>query len=89
MFRKIIGYTLALVLTVVAIALAGLFYVYAPVTTGTLYLTHAMGEAEILRETETSIPHIYASSELMAMYTQGFVHAQDRLWQMERMRRTT
>ncbi|CDW90800.1 penicillin amidase family protein [Stylonychia lemnae] len=46
-----------------------------------------MGEAEVLRETETSIPHVYASSELMAVYTEGFIHAQERLWQMERLRR--
>jgi penicillin G amidase len=39
-----------------------------------------MGEAEILRETETSIPHIYASSEAMAVFTEGFLHAQERLW---------
>ena len=62
---------------------------YSPVVTGTLYLEHAMGTAEVLRETDTSIPHVYASSEKMAMYTQGFLHAQERLWQMERMRRMT
>jgi acyl-homoserine lactone acylase PvdQ len=39
-----------------------------------------MGTAEVLRETDTSIPHIFASSELMAMYTEGFIHAQERLW---------
>ena len=48
-----------------------------------------MGSAEILRETENSIPHVFASSEKMALYTEGFLHAQDRLWQMERLRRMT
>ena len=33
------------------------------------------------------IPHIYAKSEVDAHYTLGYVHAQDRLWQMELMKR--
>ena len=33
------------------------------------------------------IPHIYAQSQKDAMTTLGYVHAQDRLWQMELMRR--
>lgn len=33
------------------------------------------------------IPHIYAQSQKDAMITLGYVHAQDRLWQMELMRR--
>ena len=33
------------------------------------------------------IPHIYADSQKDAMTTLGYVHAQDRLWQMELMRR--
>lgn len=33
------------------------------------------------------IPHIYADNELDAMRALGYVHAQDRLWQMELLRR--
>lgn len=33
------------------------------------------------------IPHIYADNQKDAMTTLGYVHAQDRLWQMELMRR--
>ncbi|MFT7064959.1 MAG: penicillin amidase [Sediminicola sp.] len=33
------------------------------------------------------IPHIYASNEIDAMRSLGYVHAQDRLWQMELLRR--
>ena len=33
------------------------------------------------------IPHIYANSQKDAMTALGYVHAQDRLWQMELMRR--
>ena len=36
---------------------------------------------------EYGIPHIYANSQKDAMTVLGYVHAQDRLWQMELMRR--
>ncbi len=36
---------------------------------------------------EYGIPHIYANSQKDAMIALGYVHAQDRLWQMELMRR--
>jgi penicillin G amidase len=89
MIKKLVCYLLSAGLIVAVLALTGLFYVYKPVTSGVLYLERAHGEAEILRETETSIPHIYASNEKMAVYTEGYLHAQERLWQMERLRLTT
>jgi penicillin amidase len=36
---------------------------------------------------EYGIPHIYAANAKDAMVALGYVHAQDRLWQMELMRR--
>jgi penicillin amidase len=36
---------------------------------------------------EYGIPHIYGATERDAMIVLGYVHAQDRLWQMELMRR--
>lgn len=36
---------------------------------------------------EYGVPHIYAETQKDAMVTLGYVHAQDRLWQMELMRR--
>ncbi|PWA05714.1 penicillin acylase family protein [Flavobacterium laiguense] len=33
------------------------------------------------------VPHIYANTQKDAMVTLGYVHAQDRLWQMELLRR--
>jgi len=41
---------------------------------------------EVLRD-RYGIPHIFAASERDLMVAQGFVHAQDRLWQMETLRR--
>lgn len=41
---------------------------------------------EVLRD-RWGAPHIYAASESDLWFAQGFVHAQDRLWQMEQFRR--
>ncbi|MDH7498836.1 MAG: penicillin acylase family protein [candidate division NC10 bacterium] len=44
------------------------------------------GPVEVIRD-PSGIPHIYAQDEHDLMVAQGFVHAQDRLWQMEVTRR--
>ena len=46
----------------------------------------AQGEIEVLRDGE-GIPHIFAKSDRDAWFAMGYVHAQDRLWQMEFQRR--
>lgn len=42
---------------------------------------------EILRDS-LGVPHVWARSEADAHYAQGYLHARDRLWQMEMFRRT-
>jgi penicillin amidase len=44
------------------------------------------GPVEILRD-ELGVPHCYAGSERDALFAQGWVHAKDRLWQLEYDRR--
>jgi penicillin amidase len=44
-------------------------------------------EVRVLRD-QWGVPHIYASSTDDLFFAQGFVAAQDRLWQMEMWRRT-
>lgn len=75
MICKIFNYLLLTLITLTALSLISLHYIYKPITSGTLYLKNAKGEARILREKETSIPHVFASSEEMALYSQGFLHA--------------
>jgi penicillin amidase len=58
-----------------------------PQTSGTLTLPGLHDKIEIIRD-RWGIPHIYASNRHDLFYAQGFVHAQDRLWQMELNRRT-
>jgi penicillin amidase len=55
-------------------------------TEGKLELPGLRAEVEVLRDRH-GIPHIYASSLEDAHFALGFVHAQDRLWQMEMNRR--
>jgi len=45
-----------------------------------------MNEVEVYYDTY-GVPHIYAQNEIDARRTLGYVHAQDRLWQMELIRR--
>ena len=57
-----------------------------PQTEGEIRLTGGEAPVEILRDAN-GIPHIYARSIADAYFGLGFVHAQDRLWQMETSRR--
>ncbi len=53
---------------------------------GTLSLPGLSAPVEIIRD-RWGVPHIYAANDHDVFFAQGFVHAQDRLWQMELNRR--
>ena len=53
---------------------------------GTMELSSLNDEVEVYYD-DYGVPHIYAKNELDAIRTLGYVHAQDRLWQMELIRR--
>ena len=55
---------------------------------GKITLEGIKGDIEIIRD-EWGIPHIYADDLHDLLFAQGFVHAQDRLWQMEVNRRAS
>jgi penicillin amidase len=57
-----------------------------PQTDGVLQVPGLDAPVEIYRD-NYGIPHIYASTTHDLFYAQGFVHAQDRFWQMEFWRR--
>jgi len=57
-----------------------------PKTAGEVRLAGLGATVEVLRDRH-GIPHIYAASLEDAHFALGFVHAQDRLWQMEMNRR--
>ncbi len=70
------------------IALAATWYVQSklPQRTGELHLT-GLSAAVNVRYDERGVPHIQAKNELDMYRALGYVHAQDRLFQMEIMRR--
>ncbi|MEW5947135.1 MAG: penicillin acylase family protein [bacterium] len=78
----------------VAIVLLGALYFYVngllssgvPVIEGTVRLPGLKENVRVLRD-RYGIPHIFARDEEDAYYALGFVHAQDRLWEMETIRR--
>ncbi|MDH7487008.1 MAG: penicillin acylase family protein [Anaerolineae bacterium] len=57
-----------------------------PKTKGTLRVSGLKTPVEIIRD-RWGVPHITASSVEDLFFAQGYVHAQDRLWQMELQRR--
>lgn len=75
---------LALLLPAGAVLLR--FHRPLPVVTGEIAIDGASAPIEILRD-RYGIPHIRAANRLDAIFALGFVHAQDRLWQMEIQRR--
>lgn len=54
---------------------------------GTLLAPGLKAEVQVVRDT-WGVPHIYAKSTDDLFFAQGYVMAQDRLWQMEMARRT-
>ncbi|MEV4171586.1 penicillin acylase family protein [Nonomuraea sp. NPDC049709] len=80
------------VLVALALVLAGVL-VYTvrksfPQVDGSLRLPGLTGNVEIYRE-KSGIPHIYADSSADLFMAQGFVHAQDRFYEMDFRRHTT
>lgn len=75
---------LLIVLLAIFLALLGIFTVRRafPQTEGEVSLPGLDGEVNIYRD-EYGIPQIYASSLHDLFYAQGYVHAQDRFWQMD------
>lgn len=84
-FKKIIIFLGALL---VLILIGGAIYYnnLKPSYAGNIELATINKETTVYFD-DYGIPHIYAENELDAVTTLGYVHAQDRLWQMELMRR--
>ncbi len=66
------------------IALFGFFLVRRsfPQVDGEISVAGLTGDVEIVRDGD-GVPHIYASTEHDLFVAQGYVHAQDRFWQMD------
>src|SRR5574343_615031 len=83
--KKILLILLAIVVLLVIIGAAYLQYT-KPSYEGEYQLQNLAKETTVYYD-DYGVPHIYADNQKDAMTTLGYVHAQDRLWQMELMRR--
>lgn len=82
--KFLVGTALAL-----AVFLAGVYFHVRgalPNYSGTMDVVGLKAPVEILRD-KNAVPHIIAGSIEDASFALGYVHAQDRFWQMELMRR--
>ncbi len=77
---------LAVLSIIIVIGLFVLKKSLQPTYNGTLQLASLQDKVDVFYD-NYGIPHIYAQNELDARRVLGYVHAQDRLWQMELMRR--
>jgi penicillin amidase len=86
---KTVKKVLLVVVSLIAILIVGLvlygFYL-KPKYEGKVKLQSIHDETTVYFD-DFGVPHIYANNSIDAMTALGYVHAQDRLWQMELMRR--
>lgn len=73
-------------IVILTLALVGYAFYIKPTYEGEQKLSNIQKETTVYFD-DFGVPHIYASSQKDAMTALGYVHAQDRLWQMELMRR--
>ena len=85
--KRIKKILLALFVVVVLIVIIGAAYLQytKPSYEGEYQLQNLAKETTVYYD-DYGVPHIYADNQKDAMTTLGYVHAQDRLWQMELMR---
>jgi penicillin G amidase len=68
------------------LGLIGYYFYSKPTYEGEQKLKNIQKETTVYFD-DFGVPHIYANSQKDAMTALGYVHAQDRLWQMELLRR--
>ncbi len=89
--RRILTVSVAIVVVVgLGVGAYGYTVVRAswPQTSGTLDVPGLNHDVRVLRDAR-GVPQIYASTDHDLMFAQGFVHAQDRFWEMDFRRHIT
>jgi penicillin amidase len=86
--RRFKKFLLVLVVLIVVLGIGLCAYIFhlKPKYEGEIELKNLQKETTVYFD-EYGVPHIYADSEKDAMTALGYVHAQERLWQMELLRR--
>lgn len=83
---KWLGIIFLVLLGIILLVGGGWYMKTKPTYDGELTLPGLSGGVDVLYD-EAGVPHIYATNETDAYYALGYVHAQDRLFQMEMLRR--
>ena len=84
-FKKLLWIVLGII-AILALSSAVYVYTHTPEYVGNIETDKLNNKVEVYFDTY-GIPHIYAKKEEDALRVLGYVHAQDRLWQMELLRR--
>ena len=91
--ERIFVWLVRITLGVAAFSVLILFFVYfflsqsLPNYNKTVQFSHLIAKTEVVRDT-ANVPHIFATNDHDTLFALGYVHAQDRLWQMTMLRRT-
>lgn len=87
---KRLGIGLAALMVLLVLAVGGGFYWFfirpLPVTSGTLTMPGLTAAVSVLRDSH-GVPHIFAQTRADALQALGYLHASERLFQMEMNRR--
>src|SRR5438874_1684420 len=87
--RSVLLKALAAILVLAVLVFAGgVHYLRRslPDVDGTITVAGLSAPIDIIRDAD-AIPHVFAANKADALFGLGYVHAQDRLWQMELQRR--
>ncbi|HUP28806.1 MAG TPA: penicillin acylase family protein [Usitatibacter sp.] len=86
---RTLGRVLASVVLLLAVAAVGAWLYLQrslPQLDGQVAVRGIAAAVEVVRDSE-GVPHVFAASERDGWFAMGYLHAQDRLWQMELQRR--
>src|SRR5215207_6391097 len=88
MLRVLLKATLTILVLAAILAAGGYFYLRRslPQIDGAVTVAGLTAPIDIIRDAD-AIPHVFAANKADALFGLGYVHAQDRLWQMELQRR--
>jgi penicillin amidase len=88
MRRLLLKATVTILVLAAVLAAGGYLYLRRslPQVNGTVTVGGLSAPIDIIRDAD-AIPHVFAASKADALFGLGYVHAQDRLWQMELQRR--
>ncbi|HXC71453.1 MAG TPA: penicillin acylase family protein [Pyrinomonadaceae bacterium] len=86
--KVLVGLVVFVVVLLAVATVGGYLYLSRslPVTSGTVKVAGLQNSVEVVRDAD-AVAHIFASNELDMYRGLGYVHAQERLWQMEMQRR--